>query len=51
MRIFSPATQVTSAESGPWWTFQDIDDAAEHQANKAAAMHERQKVPWEIIYQ
>ena len=50
VRIFS-SSQVTTEREGPWWTFQDIDDAAEHhQPNKAAAMHESQIVPWEIIY-
>ena len=36
-------TQVGSAKSGPF-------NAAEHQANKATAMHERKIGPWEIIY-
>ena len=46
VRIFSqdPSDRCTD------WPFQDIDDAAQHQANKATAMHGRQIVPWEMIY-
>ena len=45
VRIFSqdPSGQCKECKE---WAFRDTDGAAEHQANKATVMHERQIIPF-----